>query len=103
MPTLEAKWESDCAACGMAILLGERIDYTTAKGARHLACIDMPANVRRNLYRMTCRVCGSKLRKGEGALIVTEVDVGKDGSPMHIRRYQAECVDVSACARRVGQ
>jgi hypothetical protein len=97
MPTIEAKHAGSCTACGQSIVVGESIDYTLQTGARHLACVDLPATLRRNAYRMCCRRCGCTLKKGEGVLAVGEKRKG-DGFK---RQYEAECVDVARCSERM--
>lgn len=97
MPIMDAKRESPCAACGQMILLGERIEYVRARGARHLACTDVEAGQRRNGYEMPCNVCGEWLRKGKGTLECIETQ-RIDGT--FARKWLATCVDVAGCNGR---
>lgn len=97
MPVIDARRESLCAACGQMILLGERIDYERARGARHLACTDVNPEKRRNTYEMGCNVCGTWLRIGQGALECLEMQ-RTDGT--YARKWLATCVDVAGCNGR---
>lgn len=93
MPVIEARYEGACSACGGNIVIGERVEYTTVGGPRHLACLDKPATLRRNQYRMKCSRCGRMLKKGEGDLRVNEVPENGEFT----RYYEAICVDTVKC------
>lgn len=97
MPVMQASRRGPCVACGLPIESGERIEYERARGARHLTCTDRDAGKRRNLYRMSCQLCGCTLRRGQGALECIETE--RDG---HFeRRWVASCVDVVTCRERI--
>lgn len=40
MPLITAQRASPCRRCSMPIVVGERIDFTRARGALHLACAE---------------------------------------------------------------
>lgn len=98
MPVLVARRGGPCAACGAPILEGERICYTLETGARHLACEDRAPGLRRNRYAARCSLCGVLLRRGRGSLGV--VETCEDGA--FTRVWRVSCVDVAACAARLG-
>jgi len=40
MPVIVARYESKCSACGLKIVVGERINYTRSTKGQHLTCGD---------------------------------------------------------------
>lgn len=97
MPTIEAQRAGTCAACGARIERGEYVEYQLAVGARHLTCVDRPAELRRNRYRTSCQWCGVELRPGAGLLAVSEAATGA----RWLRTWRAACEDVPACNERL--
>lgn len=98
MPVMLASRCSPCAVCSLAIDRGEVITYERATGARHMACADVEATRRRNLYAMPCDLCGLRLLRGHGELTVDE-RLTDDGAWQ--RRWRAWCADVQACDARI--
>jgi hypothetical protein len=78
MPVVVAKRRSPCAVCSLAIEPSEVMTYECAIGPRHMACADLGAAWRHNLYAMPCELCGVRLLRGPGELTVDErlTDVG---------------------------
>ena len=97
MPRISAARPGLCAACGARVERGEVVEYQLAVGVRHLACVDRPAALRRNLYRTACQYCGVELRPGAGLLEVSEAAAG----PRWLRTWRAACEDVHACNARL--
>jgi hypothetical protein len=99
MPVITAKREGPCSGegCPDRIQVGERIDFTHAQGARHLACVERPA-IRVNLYRMTCDQCHGWIPKGQARVKVLE-SPQPDGT--FAKAYRATCLDTIACFDRI--
>lgn len=72
LPTLVAQRRGLCVACSLPIEQGEVMLYERAFGARHMACTELEANRRRNLYAMPCDLCSARLLRGQGELTVDE-------------------------------
>lgn len=84
--------------CSLPIERGEVITYERAIGPRHVACSEQAAARRRNLYAMTCELCGVRLLRGHGELTVDE-RLTDDGRWR--RSWRATCVDSLECNRRI--
>ncbi|WP_140874860.1 hypothetical protein [Myxococcus xanthus] len=98
MPVVVSNRRGLCAVCSLPIEPSEVITYERAVGARHMACADVEAARRRNLYAARCELCGVKLRRGEGRLAVVERQAS-DGTWR--RSWRARCVEVHACDARI--
>ena len=94
---MTANRRGPCAVCSLPIELGEVITYERTVGARHMACAELNANRRRNLYAMPCDLCGVRLLRGHGELTVDEMPTV---DAKWRRRWRARCVDVQACIKR---
>lgn len=97
MPTIAARRPGPCAACGALIERGELVEYQLAHGARHLACVDRPADLRRNRYVTECHFCRVILTASKGLLSVVEAEAGG----RWVRIWRASCDDVGACNGRI--
>jgi len=98
LPVVVAQRSGPCAACGARIPKGERIEYTTAAGARHLACSDMDStSARKNQHVRPCALCDVTLAPGKGRLEGTRVE--RDGVWSTV--WRAVCVDVLGCDERI--
>lgn len=88
MPTVVAKRQSKCVACGQAIQEGEFILYLAKDGARHLACSDQPTGKRLNEHTAHCAYCDRLLYPGHGSLTLLE-----DPDDPRIHKWIVQCLD----------
>jgi hypothetical protein len=97
MPVIEAKRRGPCASCGLSIVAGEHIEYTTEGGPKHLTCTDLDSSARINRHPKPCHLCGELVPKGKGMLEAVEREV--DG--VFRRTWLVSCSDIAACVGRI--
>ncbi len=87
MPTVVAKKDGKCRACGGRVRKGEYADFQADKGLAHLepACSQGEARHRPNARAATCS-CGAHVPPGKGRLRLVE-----DRGPGQGKRWAVDC------------